>query len=738
MSSSPAEFTSSAFHQLHPEVQRWIWEQHWAELREIQEQAIAPILAGDTDLIIAAATAGGKTEAAFLPIFSKLLSAENLDATSVQVLYISPLKALINDQHQRLEALGERLEIAVHPWHGDISASRKQRLLKQPSGILLITPEALEAMFILRGHELTKLFGGLRYTVIDELHSFIGTERGQQLRSLLHRLEAVLGRSVARIGLSATLGEMDLAKQYLRDAQVQLILSDATGQELKLQIRGYRKTAPLFLDEQQQEQDGAVDELDIAQHIFKVMRGSKNLIFINRRQEVEKYTDLLSRLCEAQRLPNEFMPHYGSLSKELRQAAEEALKEPNRPANVVCTSTLELGIDIGSVTSIAQIGAPYSVASTRQRLGRSGRQQRDPAILRIYISEPEVTPQTSPEAALHPALVQSIAVVNLLLQGWYEPPQTRRLHLSTLIQQLLSLIAQQGGVRPDYAWKLLCQTGGFDRMDQALYIELLRCLGEQDLIQQTSEGLLLLGLTGERLVNHYSFYTAFKTPEEYRVTTVGKTLGTLPIDYPLMEGMYLIFAGKRWQILAVDRRHRVIDVQRSTAGRVPYFSGTAGLVHDRIRQEMWQIYLDSAIPAFLDSTARDLLSEARRNFRRYGLDQRQLVEAGGDTLIFPWMGSLVMNTLALQLAGLGLKVETGTIGLSVSRTTPQKLLPLLAELAADCPNPLALAATVANKLSEKHDLFLTEPLLCQNYAAGYLDVQKAWNTLRQIVSEPLA
>ena len=734
------EFASSAFHRLHPDVQRWIWEQHWAELRDIQEQAIAPILTGTTDLIIAAATAGGKTEAAFLPIFSKLLEAENLGATGVQVVYISPLKALINDQHRRLEALGERLEIAVHPWHGDISASRKQRLLKQPSGILLITPEALEAMFILRGHELLRLFGGLRYAVIDELHSFIGTERGQQLRSLLHRLEAALGRPVARIGLSATLGEMDLAKQYLRDAEVKLVRSDATGQELKLQIRGYRKVAPSFLDEQEQEQeqDGAADDLEMAQHIFKVMRGSKNLIFINRRQEVEKYTDLLSRLCEAQRLPNEFMPHYGSLSKELRQAAEEALKEPNRPANVVCTSTLELGIDIGSVTSIGQIGPPYSVASTRQRLGRSGRQS-DPAILRIYISVPEVTPQTSPEASLHPALIQSIAVVNLLLQGWYEPPQTRRLHLSTLIQQLLSLIAQQGGVRPDHAWKLLCQTGAFSSIDQGTYVQLLRCLGEQDLIQQTQEGLLLLGLTGEQLVNHYSFYTAFKTPEEYRVTTASKTLGTLPIDYPLLAGMYLIFAGKRWQILTVDRRHRVIDVQRSTAGRVPYFSGTAGLVHDRIRQEMWQTYLDKGIPAFLDSRARDLLHEARRNFRRYGLDQRQIIEADGDTLIFPWMGSLVMNTLALQLASLGLKVETGPIALSVSRITAPELMRHLTELASDdCPDALALAATVANKVTEKHDLFLTEPLLCQNYAAGYLDVQKAWNTLRQIVSEPLA
>jgi ATP-dependent helicase Lhr and Lhr-like helicase len=727
--------TSSAFDQLHPAIQRWIWEQRWQELRDIQEQAIAPILAGDTDLIIAAATAGGKTEAAFLPIFSSLI---NRPEPGIRVLAISPLKALINDQHRRLEELGERLEIAVHPWHGDISSARKQRLLKQPSGVLLITPEALEAMFILRGPQLGKLFGQLRYIVIDELHSFMGSERGQQLRSLLHRLEAVVGRRVTRLGLSATLGEMNLAKAYLRAEAaeaVQLIVSEEAGQEIKLQIRGYRKTLPLFLDEQEAATEGSNDEIDIAEHLFKVLRGSKNLIFINRRQAVEQYSDLLSRLCETHRVPNEFMPHYGSLSKELRLAAEEALKAHNRPANVICTSTLELGIDIGSVATIAQIGPPYSVASTRQRLGRSGRQS-DPAVLRLYISEPEVTPTTALEDTLHPALLQAIAIVNLLLQGWYEPPQTQRLHLSTLIQQLLSLIAQQGGVQPDQAWQIL--SGSFPAVTSATFVQLLRCLGEQDLIQQAQDGLLLLGLTGERLVNHYSFYTAFQTPEEFRVTTTGKTLGTLPIDYPLVEGMYLIFAGKRWQVLTIDRRHRVIDVQQAAAGRVPYFSGAAGIVHDRIRQEMWRLYLDAEIPIFLDATAQDLLREARAYFQRYQLDQHYLVATSNSTLLFSWMGSTVMNTIALQLAALGLKVETGTIALTVNNITPQQLLRHLQNLAnADLPDPLVLATTVSNKIIEKHDLFLSEPLLCQNYAAGYLDVQKAWNTLRQIVSEPL-
>lgn len=735
---SDSSRSSTAFHQLHEQVQRWIWQQRWTELRDIQEQAIAPILAGDRDVIIAAATAGGKTEAAFLPLFSKLVSNPG---AGIQVLYISPLKALINDQYRRLSELGDLLEIPVHPWHGDISAGRKQKVLKQPAGVLLITPEALEAMFILRGHELLYLFGALQAVVVDELHSFIGTERGQQLRSLLHRLERVADRQIPRIGLSATLGEMNLAKAYLRAPQerlpnaapVELIQSSEAGQEIKLQIRGYRKIAPLFLEESQAEpqSEHSRDEIDIARHLFKVLRGGKNLIFINRRQDVEQYADLLGRLCEQHHVPNEFMPHHGSLSKELREAAEEALKDSDRPANVVCTSTLELGIDIGAVNSIAQIGAPFSVASTRQRLGRSGRRQGDPAILRLYITEPEVTPITPPEQALHPSLMQAIAAVTLLLQGWYEPPITGKLHLSTLIQQLLSLIAQRGGVRADRAWEIL--RDAFEAVDQATYIRVLRCLGQQDLIQQSQEGLLLLGLNGERLVNHYSFYTAFKTPEEYRVTTTGKTLGTLPIDYPLVEGMLLIFAGKRWQIIAVDRDRRVIEVIEAAAGRVPYFGGEPGLIHDRVRQEMLRLYTAEDTPIFLDAMAEDLLQEARSIFVTYGLDQTNILSNGSDTLLLPWQGSLVMNTLFVLFLANEWEVQQGSIALTISNVSSRELVRHLKKLAKSTPpDPIKLAATVRNKVNEKHDRFLSEELLCQNYAASYLDIPKTWAAIRQI------
>jgi ATP-dependent helicase Lhr and Lhr-like helicase len=274
---------------------------------------------------------------------------------------------------------------------------------------------------------------------------------------LLRRLEYVIKRRVPRIALSATLGDMAIAADFLRsDARdkVHIVVSGATGQELKLLVRGYRIAIPADHgpehgvdaeadSNEEEENDGSIRA--VAADLLKSLRGSKNLVFANSRSNVEKYADLLARMCEAERLPNEFWAHHGNLSKEIREDAEAVLKDRSRPATAVCTSTLELGIDVGSVKSIGQIGTPNSVASLRQRLGRSGR-RGEPAVLRIYIRESEIGANSTIEDLLRVELVQTIAMVNLLLARWCEPSATGYLHLSTLIQQLLSLIAQFGGI----------------------------------------------------------------------------------------------------------------------------------------------------------------------------------------------------------------------------------------------------------------------------------------------------
>lgn len=726
---------SQAFFLLDEKIRRWIWDQGWTALRDAQEQAIPPILAGDTDVIIAAATATGKTEAAFLPICSRLLAKENQTAC---VVYISPLKALINDQFSRMEQLCERLDIPVHPWHGDISGSKKGKFRKKPTGILLITPESIESLFVNHGTGIPQIFGNLLYIVVDELHSFIGSERGQQLQSLLHRIEFAIKRRVPRIGLSATIGDMHLASEFLRpdsETETEMIVSTATGQELQLLLKGYVRILPVMALEETQDgeqQDGCL--LEIGNNIFKTLRGSSNLFFANSRKRVEYFSDFLRNKCDEHHLPNEFWPHHGSLSKELREDAEAAIKDKSRPMSIICTSTLEMGIDLGSVVSIAQVGVPPSVASMRQRLGRSGRRDGDPAILRIYIQEKELTEKSSLSDCLRTSLVQTIAMVRLLLAKWYEPPPSGGPHLSTLVQQTLSLIAQYGGIKAVQAYNILCKNGPFPLVDQQMFCEFLRCLGDQHLIMQANDGLLLHGQQGERIVNHYSFYTAFATPEEYRLVSGERTLGTLPIDRPVTVDSYLIFGGRRWLVVEVDSPKKVIVLKPAKGGKLPEFDGQTGKVHDRVRQEMFEVYTEKSVPVFLDAQARGLLTEARENFNRLGLAQTRLLPQGSTIYLFCWMGDWVLDTLVAMLHAKGMKATNEGIAIVIYNSSPDEVQKCLCALLKEgLPDSYKLARSVANKATEKYDLFLTDELLSADYAASKFDAEGAFNSLKTLV-----
>jgi ATP-dependent Lhr-like helicase len=723
---------SVGFEKLAKKVQRWIWDKGWKELRDIQEEAIAPLLAAENDVIIASSTASGKTEAAYLPICSYLV---NNPGSGIRVLYISPLKALIDDQYRRLEELCEYCDIPVHRWHGDVGSGKKKKLVDKPTGLLLITPESLEAIFINHGTKIAHLFNNLSYIIIDELHAFLDNERGKQLQSLLCRLELAVKRKVPRIGLSATIGDMSIAAEYLRsnvDKEVKIIESKRGERELKIQIRGYKKVEP----DLNNLEPGCEER--IVEHMFNILRGSDNLIFANTRGTVEDYSDRLRRKSGKENLPNEFFPHHGSLSKDIRQEVENRLKDKSLPTNVVCTTTLEMGIDIGSVKSIAQIGCPFSVASMRQRLGRSGRKEGDPSILRVYIQESEVTERSLPQDMLHEKLFQSTAMVELLFRKWVEPPDGQILHLSTLIQQLLSLIAQYGGIRAENAWKILCQKGPFRAVGQKEFIQLLRDLGGHDILTQMHEGTLVLGIQGERIVNHYTFYAAFVTYDEYRLISMpeGKTLGNIPINYPVFKGLYIIFAGRRWIVTDVNDEQKVILLQPSPGGIPPSFSSLSALVHDEIRKEMFNLYLSDYIPVYLDKEAVKLFKEGRDNFNRLKLSKLNIIPSGKDTLLFPWIGDKSMNTLLMLLISRGLTVFEQGFLLEVLDISPDKLIPHLeAIVKMDSIDEMELASIVENKTREKYDRFLPENLLCAEYASRSLDVKGALEGIASILEK---
>ena len=698
-------------------------------MRDIQERTIEPILSAHQDVIIASPTASGKTEAAFFPILTRIL--QKPSTNSLDVLYIGPLKALINDQFERLELLCDHLDIPVWRWHGDVAQTKKKEVMKNPRGILLITPESLESMFVNHGTRIGETFSSLAYVVIDELHSFIGTERGKQLQSLLHRLEVTTRSRIPRIALSATLGEISLAQYFLRpndrDCKCVIIKSDEGGQEIKIQIRGYLTRVPQpGIDEREENQLDSGDRYEIAQDIYRTLRNTTNLIFANRRRDVEAYADILRRMCEENSVPNEFWPHHGSLSRELREDVEAIVKNKSQPANVICTTTLEMGIDIGLVNSIAQIGPPPSVASLRQRLGRSGRRAQ-PAILRMYIREEEVTPSTAIQDRLRCRLVQSIAMFELLLRGWYEPPVDGKLHLSTLIQQILSSIAQYGGARAQDTWKLLCESGPFGAVDKTMFVALLRAMGGQQLISQDSEGLLLLGKIGEKIVNHFSFYTAFNTPEEYQLLTQdGDLLGSIPIDFPLSIGIFLIFAGRRWEVIQVEFDRRVVILRPGKGGNAPQFGGSGKSISDRVRKEMFNLFSSDVSPPYLDAPAAKMLHEARSYFTMANLGKERIVPSGQGVLLFPWCGDKVMNTLAMQLISDGFKVVMEGVALNVLETDKHHISQYLKQLRQrSIRTAIELASAAKNKITEKYDRFLTPELLDADYASGCFAIPDA-------------
>lgn len=720
----------SAFDKLARPVQKWIRAQGWRELRHIQSQAIHAVTGGTADLIIAATTAGGKTEAAFLPLISQVLD-DPTQADGFDLLYIGPLKALITDQAERLEEVCREVELPVTPWHGDVSASVKSRAVKVPKGILLITPESLEALFIRRGLEIPRLYEATRAIIIDELHTVLDTERGVQLRSLLARMELAVGRPIRRVGLSATLGDMQMARAYLRPnipTGVDLLKTKGGDAELMLQLRGYvsgdKDEETLFATHR------------ISEHLFKNLRGTDNLVFAGSRQSVEIYADRLRKLCEEKRLPQEFYPHHANLSRDHRDFVERRLKDGTKPTTAVCTSTLELGIDIGDVTSVAQIGAPFSVAALRQRLGRSGRRAGQPAILRQYAVEARLTPESNYVDRLRLGLIRSVAMIDLLLESWCEPPRPQALHLSTLVHQILSVIAERGGASAGRLYRMLSQEGPFKKVDTPVFMNVLRALGRPDigLIEQSDDGLLLLGRAGEKLVEHYSFYAVFQTPEEYRLISGGKELGTLPVVNVMAPSMMLIFSGRCWVIQEIDDRDKIIMVTALKAGTPPIFGGDPGDVHDVVITRMFDVLEGDTARVYMDEAARDLLEEGRRQYAKLGFSGSSVIQLGENSFaVATRVGTVKTNTLALALRGNGFEVESHDGFLTVrAKDDAPELDDVLARIASG--EECFLFNEQTNLIFEKFHPYLTRELLELDALSSRIDRNSMQGVVKQILT----
>ena len=728
-SSHSSSNASSAFGLLAEPVRRWIWDQGWTELHDIQERAITTLVEDDRDLVIAAPTAGGKTEAAFLPLISSVLTEPG--PGGFDLVYVAPLRALINDQLGRMEDLCERAELPVYPWHGDISQGVKSRARRNPQGVLMITPESLEALFVLRGLEIPTLFASARAVIIDELHALLDNERGIHLRSLLARLELAVGRRIRRVGLSATLADMETVREYLRPGDpgsVDLLESNADGGELRVQIRGYVTGA---------EGNGDAPKKAVATHLFERLRGTPNLVFAGSRENVEWYADALRQMSEDARVPSDFLPHHASLSREHRLDVERRLKNSGT-ATAICTSTLELGIDIGGIDCVAQIGPPFSVSSLRQRLGRSGRRGQ-PKVLRMYSIERTTDADTHPIDRLHLGLVRSVAMVELLGERWCEPPALQALHLSTLTHQVLSVIAQHEGATAQRLYETLCRQGPFRKVSTEQFARLLRQIGSAEiaLIEQAPGGHLHLGPLGEKLVEHYSFYAVFQTSEDYQVLLGGKQIGVLPTDRVFVTDMTIILSGRRWRIVEVNSREKVIEVAPDRSGTPPPFGGSGGLVHDGVVQKMKAVFHSGVVPAYLDTTGAQLLEAARSEFGRLALDRRSICHTGENgCLVATWAGTIKTSTLSLKLKSLGFKAMAHDGFLEVDEpSSDQTLAAALEAMAEQHPDDVAgeSLSGLENVMTEKFHRYLSPDLLFADATSSLVDLQAMPQLARSIL-----
>ncbi len=727
----PATLTS-AFARLHRTIQESLYRMSWTKLRPIQVDAIHEILGGDGDLIIAARTAAGKTEAAFLPILSAIV--EDRQA-GVRAVYAGPLKALINDQFLRLERLCETAEIPVHKWHGDVGKAARKKLLETPSGVLLITPESIESLFINHPHALGKLFARLGFFVIDETHSFLGNERGAHLRGLMTRLAAKSKDPVRRIGLSATLGDPSAARLWLRpnDPDRVRLLEDHDEKAVRIKLSAYLNPAKPPRRSKAVASQGEVSSPvheSLLADVFEAFHRESALIFANNKDRIEACADHSSRTAERLRLPNTFRVHHGSLSKAEREETEEALRS-GQPIAAFCSSTLEMGIDVGSVKSVGQIGPPWSVNSLAQRLGRSGRKEGEASEIRIYVEEEAPGPQASILDRIFLDLLQSVAMTELMLAKWSEPPDIGRLHLSTLVQQIMSTIAETGGARADYLFTTLIASGGFPTVAKPTLIQVLRSMGENDLIEQTPEGLLILGLDGEKIVRGRDFYMAFIVPEEYRVIHHGRHVGNISPTADLGVDGYLILAGRRWKVLHIDEDAMEILVEPSPGGRVPSFSSQAGFdVHPKVREAMKAILLHDEKPRYLNPTAVELLSKARTAARDADLAHRSFLSQGTGTLWFTWTGSRIQRTLAgLGQYVLGLDLEDEKIALKFTKAGESDVRSAYLSLLQKPPDVVELASKYPTCVSEKYEGFLSEELQALVFASHCLDLDGALRSI---------
>lgn len=607
----------SSFDLLHPALQHHIANSlGWSDLRPFQNAVIPRILDGE-NLIVLAPTAGGKTEASFFPTLSNMLTEE---WDSLSVLYICPIKALLNNLDDRLRYYCDLLGRRSALWHGDVAPTARKRILREPPDCLLTTPESLEVMLDSPTVDSHRMFSKLKIVIIDEIHAFAGDDRGWHLLSVLERISKIAESDVQRVGLSATVGNPNILVDWLAG-------SSQRPRGVYLPEPGAADPADVQLD-----YVGSLDNAAVV--ISRLHRGEKRLVFVDSRARAEQLATSL-RTLEV----TTFVTH-SSLSQSQRKQAEEAFASRS-DCVIVATSVLELGIDVGSLERVIQIDSPSTVASFLQRMGRTGR--REGTIRNcLFLATKDET------------LIQAAGLIELWKSGFVEPivPPPQPYHV--LAQQVMALCLQQSGVGESQVkdWlKGFIEYASLDRLEEVIESMIARNILWKD------AGILAFGREGEANYGRRNFlelFSVFMSPPQFTVLHGRQEIGY--VDQLTFLGKtdgprILLLSGRAWRVNHIDWARRRAFVEATDAKGRTRWMGDSQAFSFELCQAIKQVLASDAEMSEWSNRTVATIEEIRQEYA--WLDESSTVCMPGRSGEFEWWtfgGRRANSTLANSLS----------------------------------------------------------------------------------------
>lgn len=732
--------SDNIFYRFAPFIQDYIYRNKWEELRDIQVAAADIIFNTEDNLLLTSGTASGKTEAAFLPVITQLW--EN-PSGSVGVLYVSPLKALINDQFERLTELLEEADIPVTKWHGDASPTQKKKLVKNPRGIMQTTPESLESLLIRNSSNAYRLFSDLRFIIIDEVHYFMDNDRGLQLLSVLERLQRIIGFIPRRIGLSATLGEDSAhAPEYWLSMGTNSACVTPKSREVGRKIRISVKYFPI--SEKIPNTNSKVLLENYYQYLYESTYNKRCILFSNSKGEVEENIAHLKRLAAKNHTADTYLVHHANISSALREYAETQMKTAEMPICTGATVTLELGIDLGNLERIVQTGCPLTVSGLVQRLGRTGRRRNSVGEMRFAFRWDTSFPPAEFYKSINWDFVMCIAMILLYTrEKWVEPVYLPKLPFSLLFHQTMSVMTANGSLMPKELAKQILTLSVFSNIGKEDYLLLLRHLLESGFLERGENGELMIGENGEGIVNNYEFLAVFSVPMEYTVrcgghgdNTSAEIIGTVQNPFPPKAQFAL--AGQAWEVVELDKKELNIYVRKIEGISANMWMDTGNeYVHTRVMKKILDVLQTAEEYSFLDETAQNRLAEIRSIWKNAASERRggHVIVPLSDTVfsVFAFIGTRGTAALvyALRQRGVGAELWLSRYIPVCVRVETDKgidyVADLLDEIKENGADKYTFQVAEDSEISGKFNDYIPRQLLVKQYIEDYLDTNDLKN-----------